>query len=43
MMDGVHEDLVIGCNTDVIAGEGKIITYGGFDSHASCTIRSRLL
>lgn len=33
IMDGVHKDLIIGSNTDVIAGEGKIITAGGFDSH----------
>lgn len=33
VMDGVHSDLVIGSNTDVIAGEHKIITAGGFDSH----------
>lgn len=33
IMDGVDPALVVGVNTDVIAGEGKIITYGGFDSH----------
>lgn len=33
IMDSVHEDLVIGSNTDVIAGEGSIVTAGGFDSH----------
>ncbi|PWW75064.1 urease [Tuber magnatum] len=33
MMEGVHEGMVVGSNTDVIAGEGKILTYGGFDSH----------
>ncbi|QRY61542.1 urease subunit alpha [Gordonia sp. PDNC005] len=31
--DGVHPDLVIGPSTDVIAGEGKILTAGGIDSH----------
>ncbi|MBA3530223.1 MAG: urease subunit alpha [Propionibacteriaceae bacterium] len=31
--DGVDEDLVIGPGTDVISGEGKILTAGGFDSH----------
>src|SRR3954451_14324086 len=31
--DGVHPDLVIGPGTDVISGEGKILTPGGFDSH----------
>lgn len=33
MMDGVSPELIVGSNTDVIAGEGKIITYGGFDTH----------
>jgi len=33
MMDGVSPELAVGSNTDVIAGEGKIVTYGGFDSH----------
>lgn len=33
IMDGVDPALIVGVNTDVIAGEGKIITYGGFDSH----------
>lgn len=32
-MDGVHPALVVGSCTDVIAGEGKIITAGGLDSH----------
>ncbi|HKT55707.1 MAG TPA: urease subunit alpha [Microbacterium sp.] len=31
--DGVHPDLVIGPSTDVIAGEGRILTAGGIDSH----------
>ena len=33
VMEGVHKDMVIGSCTDVVAGEGKIVTYGGFDSH----------
>lgn len=33
VMDGVDSKLVIGSNTDVVAGEGSIVTYGGFDSH----------
>ena len=33
VMDGVHKDMVVGSNTDVVAGEGKIVTAGGFDSH----------
>lgn len=33
IMDGVTQGMVVGSNTDVIAGEGKIITYGAMDSH----------
>ena len=33
VMAGVHKDLVVGSCTDVVAGEGKIVTAGGFDSH----------
>lgn len=33
VMDSVHPDMVVASNTDVIAGEGKIVTAGGFDSH----------
>ncbi|NED03882.1 amidohydrolase family protein, partial [Streptomyces sp. SID6648] len=32
-MDGVHPDLVIGPETEVIAGNGKIVTAGGIDTH----------
>ncbi len=32
-MDGVHPDLVIGASTEVLAGNGKILTAGGVDSH----------
>jgi urease subunit alpha len=32
-MDGVHPDLVIGPGTEVIAGNGRILTAGGIDSH----------
>ena len=31
--DGVHPDLVIGPSTDVISGEGRILTAGGVDVH----------
>ena len=31
--DGVHPDLQIGPSTDIISGEGKLLTAGGFDSH----------
>lgn len=33
VMDGVNPAMIIGCCTDVIAGEGKIITAGGLDTH----------
>jgi len=33
VMHGVDKNLVVGSNTDVIAGEGDIVTAGGFDSH----------
>lgn len=33
VMDGVDPAMVVGSCTDVIAGEGKIITAGGVDSH----------
>ncbi len=33
IQDGVTEGMVVGAATEVIAGEGHIITAGGFDSH----------
>jgi urease subunit alpha len=33
IMDGVDEVMIIGACTEVIAGEGKIVTAGGVDSH----------
>ncbi|KAK4696381.1 urease, partial [Lecanoromycetidae sp. Uapishka_2] len=33
VMDGVHPAMVVGSCTDVVAGEGKIITAGGLDTH----------
>ena len=33
VMEGVDPKLVVGSCTDVIAGEGKIVTAGGFDTH----------
>ncbi len=33
VMDGVHPDLAIGPGTDVIAGEGRILTAGAIDCH----------
>ena len=32
-MDGVHPDLVIGPSTEIIAGNGMIVTDAGVDSH----------
>ncbi|MFB8034251.1 urease subunit alpha [Streptomyces sp. NPDC056004] len=31
--DGVHPDLVIGPGTDVVSGEGRILTAGAIDTH----------
>ncbi len=33
VMSGVHPDLIVGAGTEVIAGEGFILTAGGIDSH----------
>lgn len=33
VMEGVHPEMIVSSCTDVIAGEGKIITAGGMDSH----------
>jgi urease subunit alpha len=33
VMDGVHPDLEIGPTTEIIAGEGRILTAGGIDGH----------
>jgi len=33
LMDGVHPDMIVGPTTEVIAGEGMILTAGGIDSH----------
>jgi urease subunit alpha len=33
LMAGVHPQLVVGAGTEVIAGEGLIVTPGGIDSH----------
>ena len=33
VMDGVDPNLVVGCNTEAIAGEGLIVTAGGCDTH----------
>lgn len=33
IMDGVEAGMVVGASTEVIAGEGKIVTAGGIDTH----------
>lgn len=33
MMNGVDPNMIVGSCTDVLAGEGKIITAGGIDTH----------
>ena len=33
VMDGVHPELEIGPTTEIIAGEGRILTAGGIDGH----------
>ncbi|KZF22038.1 urease [Xylona heveae TC161] len=33
VMEGVDPKMIVGSCTDVIAGEGKIVTAGGFDTH----------
>jgi urease subunit alpha len=40
--DGVHPDLLIGPGTDVIAGEGRILTAGAMDSHVHLLSPSQL-
>ncbi len=40
--DGVHPDLPIGPATDVISGEGKILTAGAMDSHVHLLSPSQL-
>lgn len=41
--DGVHPDLVIGPGTDVISGEGRILTAGAIDVHVHFLSRSQLV
>jgi len=42
VMSGVSEDLIIGASTEVIAGEGLIVTPGGIDTHIHFICPSRL-
>jgi urease subunit alpha len=43
IIDGVHPGLVIGASTDVIAGEGRILTAGGVDSHVHILSASQIV
>jgi len=41
--DGVHPALLIGPSTDVISGEGRILTAGAIDVHVHFLSKSQLL
>ena len=41
--DGVHPELLIGPSTDVVSGEGKILTAGAIDIHVHLLSRSQLV
>src|SRR5580765_1603836 len=41
--DGVHPQLLIGPSTDVISGEGRILTAGAIDVHVHLLSRSQLV
>lgn len=41
--DGVHPELQIGPSTDVISGEGRILTAGAFDSHVHLLSPSQIV
>jgi len=41
--DGVHPDLAIGPSTDVISGEGRILTAGAVDVHVHFLSRSQVV
>ncbi|HEY3736723.1 MAG TPA: urease subunit alpha [Jatrophihabitans sp.] len=41
--DGVHPQLLIGPSTDVISGEGRILTAGAIDIHVHLISRSQLV
>ncbi|MDC3726584.1 urease subunit alpha [Rhodococcus sp. Rp3] len=41
--DGVHPKLQIGPSTDVISGEGRILTAGAFDSHVHLLSPSQIV
>ena len=41
--DGVHPDLQIGPSTDIISGEGRILTAGGIDTHVHLISPSQIM
>jgi urease subunit alpha len=43
IVDGVTPGLVIGASTDVVAGEGRILTAGGVDSHVHILSASQIV
>ena len=43
IVDGIYPGLVIGASTDVIAGEGRILTAGGIDSHVHILSASQIV
>ena len=43
IVDGIYPGLVIGASTDVIAGEGRILTAGGVDSHVHILSASQIV
>ena len=43
LMAGVHPQLMVGASTEVIAGEGLIVTPGGIDTHIHFICHSKFL
>jgi urease subunit alpha len=41
--DGIHPQLEIGAGTEVISGEGRILTAGGVDSHVHLMSESQII
>ncbi len=41
-MDGVDVNMIVGPSTEVIAGEGQILTAGGIDAHIHFISLSKL-
>jgi urease alpha subunit len=43
VQSGVSEQMIVGVNTEVVAGEGKIVTAGAIDAHVHVSGPSALL